>query len=178
MSDEQPKPPSEADKELERAIRAERKFSLAEAIGRKAGPGAMKGVSPVPASQQAEAEIEDYIRKHLLDAAGVLPGVLSRYVNESDFLLDHFDRPLAALAAYLRRILESEYRLKELVREVDVEWGRVFGERPFFEPRAGRRTRTTRTLSNPSAQVYRCYWKRCPPTTSLLGGDARLGITL
>lgn len=134
MSDEQPKPPSEADKELERAIRAERKFSLAEAIGRMAGPGAMKGVSPVPARQQAEAEIEDYIRKHLLDAAGVLPGVLSRYVNESDFLLDHFDRPLAALAAYLRRILESEYRLKELVREVDVEWGRVFGERPFFKP--------------------------------------------
>jgi len=70
MSNEQPKPPGDADKELERAVRAERKFSLAEAIGRMAGPGAMKGVSPVPARQQAEAEIDDYVRKHLPDAAG------------------------------------------------------------------------------------------------------------
>jgi len=58
---------------------------------------------------------------------------LSRYVRESEFLLDHFDRPLAALAGYLHRVLDSEYGLKELVREADVEWGRVFGERPFFE---------------------------------------------
>src|SRR6476469_612637 len=47
MSNETPKPLSEADAELEREIRAERKFTLAEAIGRMAGPGAMKGVSPV-----------------------------------------------------------------------------------------------------------------------------------
>ena len=39
MSDEKPKGPSEADAELEREIRAGRKFSVAEAIGRLAGPG-------------------------------------------------------------------------------------------------------------------------------------------
>jgi hypothetical protein len=38
---------SEADAELEREIRKGRKFTLEEAIGRRAGPGAMKGVSPV-----------------------------------------------------------------------------------------------------------------------------------
>ena len=38
---------SEADDELEREILKERKFTLAEAIGRLAGPGAMKGESPV-----------------------------------------------------------------------------------------------------------------------------------
>lgn len=46
MSDEPAKGPSDADKELEREVRANRKFSVAEAIGRLAGPGMMKGVSP------------------------------------------------------------------------------------------------------------------------------------
>ena len=47
MSDENSKIPSDADKELEREIRANRKFSVSEAIGRLAGPGMMKGISPV-----------------------------------------------------------------------------------------------------------------------------------
>jgi len=42
---------SEADAELEREILKERKFTLAEAIGRLAGPGAMKGESPIPRMQ-------------------------------------------------------------------------------------------------------------------------------
>jgi hypothetical protein len=51
-------PRSEADAALEREILKERKFTLAEAIGRLAGPGAMKGESPVPRMRQAEIEIE------------------------------------------------------------------------------------------------------------------------
>lgn len=38
---------SEADAELEREIRKERKFTLEEAIGRMIGPGGMKGASPI-----------------------------------------------------------------------------------------------------------------------------------
>jgi hypothetical protein len=38
MSDNQDPPRSEADAELEREIRKERKFTLADAIGRLAGP--------------------------------------------------------------------------------------------------------------------------------------------
>ena len=49
MSDNQDTQRSEADAELEREIRKGRKFTLAEAIGRLAGPGAMKGESPVRA---------------------------------------------------------------------------------------------------------------------------------
>jgi hypothetical protein len=133
MSDEKPKRNAEADAELERQIRAERKFSLAEAIGRMAGPGAMKGASPVDRKQQAVAEIENYISRHLTDAAGVLSGVLLRRVRESELLLEGFERPLVVLASYVRQVLDSEYGLKELVREADVEWGRVFGERPHFD---------------------------------------------
>ena len=133
MCDEQPKRPSDADADVEREIRKERKFSLAEAIGRLAGPGMMKGVSPITGKQQSEAEIEGYLRRHLTDAAGVLPVVLLRRVKESELLLNHFDQPLFVLASFVQRVLDSDYLLKELVREADVDWGRTLGERPYFE---------------------------------------------
>ena len=131
MSDDQIK--SEADAELEREIRAGRKFSVAEAIGRLAGPGAMKGVSPIARQQQAEAEIQEYLSRNLPDSGGVLRGVLFRQVKESELFLKGFEQPLAALSGCLQRILQFDYLLTELVREADVEWGRVFGERPHFE---------------------------------------------
>jgi hypothetical protein len=133
MSDEQAKPRSDADAELEREIRAHRKFTLSEAIGRLAGPGAMKGVSPVTRQAQAVAAIEEYLNRHIADTEGVLAGVLLRRVKTSELLLGDFDHPLIVLGAYIRHVLESEYDLKELVREADVEWGRVFGERPYFD---------------------------------------------
>ena len=123
----------EADAELEREIRGERKFTLAEAIGRLAGPGAMKGESPVARMQQAEAEIDSWLRSHLTDSGGALPVVLHRHVKESELLLTDFDRPLGVLADCCRRVLDSDYLLKELVRAADVEWGRAMGERPFFD---------------------------------------------
>jgi hypothetical protein len=133
MSDNQDTPRSEADAELEREILKERKFTLAEAIGRLAGPGAMKGESPIPRMQQAEIEIESWLRKHLADAGGTLQGVLHRHVKESDLLLNNFDQPLVVLASYCQRALDSDYLLEQLVRDADVEWGRAMGERPYFE---------------------------------------------
>jgi hypothetical protein len=133
MSDEEPKNKTDADAELEREIRRERKFTLSEAIGRMAGPGAMKGVSPIARREQAVAEIREYLGRHLADAAGALATVLLRRVEASEIFLSAFDQPLAALADYVRLVLDSEYRLTELVREADMEWGRVFGERPHFE---------------------------------------------
>jgi hypothetical protein len=133
MSDNQDKPRSEADAELEREIREGRKFTLAEAIGRLAGPGAMKGESPVARMQQAEAEIEYWLKGHLADAGGALHTVLQRHVNASELLLNNFDQPLVALAGCCQRALDSDYLLGELVRDADIEWGRVMGERPYFE---------------------------------------------
>ena len=100
---------------------------------RMAGPGMMKGESPITRKEQAEAEIDGYLRRHLIDATGSLPLVLIRRVNESELLLKNLDQPLVVLASYVERILESEYLLTELVREADADWGRVLGERPFFE---------------------------------------------
>jgi len=134
---EETPPPAGDDADLEREIRAGRKFSLSEAIGRMAGGGMMKGASPVARTQQAQFVIEDYLRRHLTDAGGVLATLLRDRVGTSERLLREDGQPLAVLQDCVRRGLESEYVLQELVREADVEWGRLLGERPYFE-RAGR----------------------------------------
>jgi hypothetical protein len=133
MSDDQKKQRSDADAELEREIRKERKFTLYEAIARLAGPGGLKGESPIARLRQAEVEIETWLRGHLADAAGGLQVVLLRGVTGSELLLNNFDQPLIVLGGYCQRILNSDHLLAELVRAADIEWGRVMGERPYFE---------------------------------------------
>jgi hypothetical protein len=133
VNNDQDTPRSEADSELEREIREGRKFTLAEAIGRLAGPGAMKGESPVARMQQTEIEIASWLRSHLADAGGGLEVVLHRHVKWSELLLNNVDRLLVVLAGYCQRVLGSDYILEELVRAADIEWGRVMGERPDFE---------------------------------------------
>jgi hypothetical protein len=124
---------SEVEAELEREIREGRKFTLEEAIGRMAGPGSMKGASPVPRMQQAAVEIQFWLRTHLIDSGGALEVVLNRKVKGSEHLLTNFDQPLAVLASCCKQLLDSDYHLKELVRDLDVEWGRLMRERPYFE---------------------------------------------
>jgi hypothetical protein len=131
ISDESKK--SKADADLEREIRRGREFSLSEAIGRMAGPGMMKGVSPITGLDQGKAEIKEYIEHHLSDPGGALATVLVRGVATSEPFLENYDRPRAILASILQRVLASDYLLKELVRQADVEWGAVTGEQPHFE---------------------------------------------
>ncbi len=133
MEDNQKKQRSEADEALEREIRQGRKFNLAEAIGRMAGPGAMKGVSPVPRKQQAMVEIDNWLIQHMPAGNGELKFVLLRSIEGSELFLNNFEQPIAVLAAVCQKVLDSDYLVKELVREADVEWGRTQGERPFFE---------------------------------------------
>src|SRR5262245_21944775 len=105
MSENPDKPCSEADAQLEREVRAERKFTVAEAIGRLAGPGSMKGASPVTRKQQAESEIETWLRQHLADAGGALPAVLLRRISASEQLLNNLDQPLVVLLTYCQAFL-------------------------------------------------------------------------
>jgi hypothetical protein len=133
MSDDQNTQHSESDAELEREIRQGRKFTLEEAIGRMAGPGMMKGESPVLRMRQAEMEIGAWLRTHLADAGGALEVVLHRHVKGSELLLNNFHEPLVVLASYCQKVLDSEYLMTELVRDTDVQWGRLMGERPYLE---------------------------------------------
>lgn len=133
MSKEQETERSEAFEELEGEIRRGRKFTAKEAMARLAGPGAMKGASPVSRVQQAEIEVGTWLRSNVTDATGALQFVLHRHVSSSVLLLHNLDRPLGGLAEYCRQALASDYLLKEIVREADVEWGQRMGERPHFE---------------------------------------------
>jgi hypothetical protein len=123
---------SESDIELEREIRHGRKFTLQEAIGRLAGPGAMKGESPVARLHQAEIEIGNWLRCNVQEAGGALAPILHRYIQGSELLLNNFEHPFAVLTEYCQQVLRSEYLLHELVRDADAEWGRTMGERPHF----------------------------------------------
>lgn len=131
--EEKSTPPTKENADLEREIRRGRKFTLSEAIARLAGPGMMKGVSPISRKVQAEVEIENYLNRHLTDSAGALRTILLRRVKQSELLLNNYDQPQVVLAGYIHRALESEYLLKELVREADIEWGQINGEKPHFE---------------------------------------------
>jgi hypothetical protein len=137
MADEPTSRPSVADADLEREVLEGRKFTLEEAIARMAGPGAIKGESPIARLEQARFEIEAWLAANLVDASGALRIALNRYVQHSELLLNDFERPLEATASCCRRLLESDYLLKELVRNADAEWGRRMGERPHFERDGG-----------------------------------------
>ena len=156
MSDERDRRKDPDDAELEREVRAQRKFSLSEAIGRAAGD-LMKGTSPVTRERQAELEIELYLEDRLADAAGALAAVLGRRVLASEALLEAgFERPLEALAEETRRLLESEARLRRLVTQVDAEWGKMYSERPYFEaPGAAPRPGDPYTVASVRAALTR-----------------------
>jgi hypothetical protein len=93
----------------------------------------MKGESPATRLQQAYAELRTWLRGHLADGGGALEVVLHRRVAGSEQLLNNLDQPLVVLASYCQRILDSDYHLEELVRDADIEWGRLMRERPYFE---------------------------------------------
>jgi hypothetical protein len=119
--------------DVEREIRDARKFTPQEALARMAGPGAMKGASPIAPEQQAEIAIGSWLRSHVTDPSGALNLVLHRHLKGSAPLLENPDQPLAVLAACFDRLLASDQLLIEIVREADVEWGKTMGERPHFE---------------------------------------------
>lgn len=121
------------DEEVEAEIRRARKTTSKDVLAKMAGPGAMKGASPVSRQQQAEIALGTWIRSQLPDPSGALQLVLHRHVKGSGPLLDNLDNPLLGLAALCENALESDYLLEELVREADVEWGQRMDERPHFE---------------------------------------------
>ena len=133
MNDEPDDRQSDADREIEREIRDGRKLTAKDLMAKLAGPGAMKGASPVSPVQQAETEVGNWLGNNLQDDCGQLRVVLHRNLKGSERLLENLDQPLAAIEDYLRRLLATDNLLKEIVREADVEWGRVMDERPHFE---------------------------------------------
>lgn len=132
MTENQDTKSADRNAEIEREARAHRTFSLNDAIGQLAGGEFTKGGTPISRKRQAELELDEYLRRHLVDSGGVLTRVLSRHLGES-LLHGDYEQPLAALAEYVRRMLASAQLLEAFVHEADAEWGRVHDERPYFQ---------------------------------------------
>jgi hypothetical protein len=128
-----PKKPESESESTESLIRRDRKFTLAEAVGREAA-GAMKGASPVALAEQVLLEIEQTLQSRLMDSAGSLTRtIVARLKIDPPLLARHFDRPVGALEEFLGATLGSDSLFTSLVRDTDARWGRDYGERPHFE---------------------------------------------
>jgi hypothetical protein len=119
--------------QIQREIRSQQKFSMASAIGR-AGSGLMKGASPVSQQEQATIVLTQWIDKNTIDPSGALKSVLRRRVRSNELLIaQHLSQPEKALRQMIETILSSQTKLREFVRQVDVRWGEMYRERPYFQ---------------------------------------------
>lgn len=110
-----------------------RQFSLADVIGREGG-SFLKGESPIPRLLQAKAEVNLYIDRHLTDSSGALKAVLQTLITTDEICISQqLDSPLVALREHLELLVDNPELLYEFVKQVDVKWGQLFGERPYFQ---------------------------------------------
>ncbi len=119
--------------EVQCEMRAQQKFSIACAIGR-AGSGLLKGESPVSQQEQASMMLAQWIDQNASDSSGALKCVLQCRVRGDEVLVaHHLKQPLNALRVVIDTILSSDYALREFVRQVDMQWGELYQERPLFQ---------------------------------------------
>ena len=119
--------------DLQRRIRAERKFSLGEAIGREGGSFLKGSQAMVPRPLRALATINGLIDRYLNDTDGALQLCLKRWVKIDGRIGQFLDEPLVALQLIVTDIVEQPQVLCEFSRQVAVEWGQLNGERPYFQ---------------------------------------------
>ncbi|MFP4338397.1 MAG: hypothetical protein ACLFQP_10750 [Halothece sp.] len=117
---------------LQRDILSDRKYSLAEAIGREGG-NFLKGESPVPKLVQVTTEVNLFIDNNLKDSSGALQSVLKRWVKFDPLLSQYLESPLQGLDKILEKILTQKGLFYEMVKETDVKWGQMYQERPYFQ---------------------------------------------
>jgi hypothetical protein len=123
--------PEEAD--FSQDIIERREFTLADFIA-KEGADFLKGESPVPKLVQVKTEIKQFIAGNLGDSSGALQAILQLMVDEElDKISQNLDSPIQALELILGEILDNQELLYELVHRVDVKWGQMYGERPYFQ---------------------------------------------
>ena len=119
---------------IEREIRAQRRADLALALAGRDGGGHLKGASPTPVLRRALLEIEHWLAANLSDNEGALTPVILRRLALADEQLEAgLGNPAATVAAWLDDVLSQPAALAELVRQADMDWGRLYDERPHFE---------------------------------------------
>ena len=117
---------------LQQDILSDRPFSIAEAIGREGGTF-LKGESTVPKLVRVVTAINTFIDRNLRDPDAALQAILHQWVKVDPRVSEYKNTPLVALEAILQSILVNPNLLYELVRQVDIKWGQMYDERPYFQ---------------------------------------------
>lgn len=117
---------------LQQDIIEGRPYSLAEAIGREGGTF-LKGESTVPKLVQSITAVNTFIDRNLEDPSAALQAILHQWVKGDPKVSLYKETPLVALAEILQTIIDNPPLLYELVRQVDIKWGQMYGERPYFQ---------------------------------------------
>lgn len=120
------------DLSLQQDIINSRPYSLAEAIGREGGTF-LKGESTVPKLVQVITAINTFINRHLIDPDAALQATLHQWVEGDSRVSKYKKIPLQALSEILQSIIDRPHLLYELVHQVDIKWGQMYGERPYFQ---------------------------------------------
>jgi hypothetical protein len=123
----------EQDELIQREILRERKFSIAEAIGREGG-SFIKGHSPIPRLDQVISLLTIFIQNNLKDSSRVLMSVLQTTVkNDRTRVAESIEEPMVYLHGLIKSYVDNHEMLYELAREVDFKWGQINDEKPHFQ---------------------------------------------
>lgn len=117
---------------LQQEIRAQRKFSMAEAIGREGG-SFMKGESTIPRPLRATTEINQFITAHLSDPASALSTTLQAWACDDIRVSRQLDTPLRALEQIMASLLAEPTTFCEFARQVAIAQSKLTGDRPYFQ---------------------------------------------
>ncbi len=118
--------------DLQREIRAERKFSLAEAIGREGG-SFMKGESAIPRPLRATNAIKQFITTHSDDPTGALATELYVWSIADIRVSRQLDTPLGALFEIVESLLSESTTFYEFARRIAIAQAKLTGDRPHFQ---------------------------------------------
>ena len=116
---------------VQREIRQQRKFSIAEAIGREGG-SFMKGESTIPRPLRAITKINQFINTYLPDSTSALSTTLQAWARDDIRVSRQLDTPLVALAQIIDSVLSEPTTLCEFARQVAIAHSQLTGDNVVF----------------------------------------------
>lgn len=132
QSNQQENQNQDREKQIQEDILSGRTYSLADAIAREGG-NFLKGESPVPKLIQVTTEINLFIDQNLPDSSGALQSVIKYWVKSDPIVSKNLESPLESLSHVVDKLLNNQALFYEMVRQADVKWGQMYGERPYFQ---------------------------------------------
>ncbi|MFK8184677.1 MAG: hypothetical protein AB8B99_15005 [Phormidesmis sp.] len=117
---------------VEAEIRASRKFSLADAIGKEGGSFLRSG-STIPRPLQAANIITHFIQSHTSEPTGPFSTTLQLWSCQDIRLSRQLDKPLSALAEIIASLLDESTTFYEFARQIAIAHSNLTGDRPYFQ---------------------------------------------